>query len=685
MGTYGRRGIPAQILCKATTYRATRLTTCTKARVQYPSEYRSTSQAEGFAAPLYTDSSHVSSIDGFSALSYAMIASPSHEGAAEQPIMTELNIAVNTSTSSTSSSSESAFSKTAGLEADDYFVSSTSPSASREELEGPSSLSDFIAKNTDLFSRLTLIFFKDIHPYWPILHEPTFDIKDAPDLLVATLAMLASWSLGGTEYNILKQHILKEILITPGPALIFSLPDLQAQLFRIVYALCCREDEALLMKAVHLNAILVSTCRGLGIFDGGPLPEHLENCAFRSWLAKEQIHRLAFSVLRVDAYLAALLNQPPSVRYQELNIPLPKSPALWSCSSEQERRNLQWKEPGGRDKALFSCLMRDALAEPGAAQQPSFSHCLTALDRHLGLCALQNGVWEAASEAHSAASDELVTKLTPGSPIKIWRSHLKCWRQGMEAECHMSNRIFCPEQWRTQPAGFREHTTATSENSLQELDPVHRLDYMSLTLWHMSSLKMHTPLSLLQQHSSLAGRIHPSSDKNRTTRGAVALMSLARLRTWMASQCPRIAVWNAAQIARLFTCSTRPSANTTVQRLHGMSLECLLNPLAISSLLTSALVALVYARQTMACQICVPRLQEHPIVVDLFDPSAADMDPNFELWRDKGEGQAVWGSSGITLCKCQSKILYDWFMNIVKNVGGVSDLITKLWLDAGAF
>ena len=120
------------------------------------------------------------------------------------------------------------------------------------------------------------------------------------------------------------------------------------------------------------------------------------------------------------------MDHPPSVCYQEMCIPLLKSSQLWIAASEEERRKLQWVEPAGHENTLFSTFIRDALVDAG--NKPGLYHLpyrLSAMDYHLGLCALQVGVWEAAHEAHSAASDEIVTKLLPGDPIMLWRSHLK--------------------------------------------------------------------------------------------------------------------------------------------------------------------------------------------------------------------------------------------------------------------
>ena len=123
---------------------------------------------------------------------------------------------------------------------------------------------------------------------------------------------------------------------------------------------------------------------------------------------------------RIDTYLAIILDHPPNVRYQELDIPLPKSRELWEAQTEQERRTLQWSEPAGREKALFSHLVRDLLASSNA----ELPYRLTGQDYHLTLCALQSLIWEAAREAHSNASDDIVTKLGPGVPIFAVKAHL---------------------------------------------------------------------------------------------------------------------------------------------------------------------------------------------------------------------------------------------------------------------
>lgn len=44
-------------------------------------------------------------------------------------------------------------------------------------------------------------YFSKIHPFWPILHSPTFEIDKASDILLTSMAMLADWMNGGSEHG----------------------------------------------------------------------------------------------------------------------------------------------------------------------------------------------------------------------------------------------------------------------------------------------------------------------------------------------------------------------------------------------------------------------------------------------------------------------------------------------------
>ena len=327
------------------------------------------------------------------------------------------------------------------------------------------------------------------------------------------------------------------------------------------------------------------------------------------------LSRLAFSVLRADAYLSILVDHPPSVRYQEICIPLPKSPHLWTAASEDERRSLQWHEPAGREKALLCFVMRDA---PDFKRRRHFPYHLTEADYHICLCSLQVGTWEAACEAHSCESDDLVTNSTSRDPIQLWRTRLDLWRVDTKSETLIG----------------QNHFSASTSGADHIFSP------LSLVLWHISALTLHAPLKLLQGQGY--------SFKYRPGTAISAQKSRVRLRAWIASPNARTAVWNAAQISRVVAReSTSPTPATRL----------LLNPLAMPGVLKSAIATCAYAYNTRACAVCTggPAID----LVDLF--SAEDEDVKLVKWTKWGEGLAIWGPGGIPVCECKVMALATWF------------------------
>lgn len=389
--------------------------------------------------------------------------------------------------------------------------------------------------------------------------------------------------------------------------------------------------------------------------------------------------RLAFSVLRADAYLSIILDHPPSVRYQELCIALPKPERLWMASDDDERRRLQWDEAAGRQKALFSFLIRDALVAGNGNSTGSqkLPYRLTKDDFHLGLCALQGGVWEAAREAHSSATGELDLKLAPGDPIQTWRSHLQCWRASMERDTSLRRDYF------SSSPPFSSSSDADKRDRDADADA---LSPFTLLLWHISVLKMHAPLSLLQMSTSRY-TMKGHGNRNRIAASTMPVRDPeARMRTWMNSSCPRIAVWSAAQIARIVmrehaAAAAAPAVldNTSTNNRNAASTSTsgsisnnavMLNPLAMPGVLMSATVACSYAYHTRTCPACTsggsisspPSSSTNPTdaMIDLFETD--DDDPRLIRWKEEGHGQAFWGSSsGITLCRCKLDQLATWF------------------------
>ncbi|KAK7989613.1 hypothetical protein PG990_006476 [Apiospora arundinis] len=463
-------------------------------------------------------------------------------------------------------------------------------------------------------------YFAKVHPFWPIFHAPSFKVDETSDILLASMTMLVNWLEGGSEHcqwytNIFETATASHVLMNP------SLHALQALFLCVSYATYRLSEKGMATWAVRLNSILISTCRCVGVFSDETTSAHeLNDNPLAVWLAREHLHRLAFSVFRIDTYLSLMLDHPPSLRYEELCIPLPKSSQLWEAASDADRRRLQWEEPAGRDKAMFSYLMRDAVC---GEQLPCR---LTKDDFHMTLLGLQSGVWEAAREAHSFASGVLDVKLTPGAPILMWRARLEQWQRHMEEDASIQKDYFSDA-----PSHFG--------------DTVDILSPVTLLVLHIASLKMHAPLGILQ--------VSPNSYRERARHATLApptANSQARLKVWRSSSCPRIAVWNAAQIARV---ASRELRKVTLNA--GPARLC--NPLVLPGLLMSAVVIYSYVQYTSACDSCANSAsggggQANPSRLDL-DMVADPNEQGFIAWKDGGLGLATFGAERIPLCKCK--------------------------------
>ncbi|KAL8838197.1 MAG: hypothetical protein Q9170_002240 [Blastenia crenularia] len=497
-----------------------------------------------------------------------------------------------------------------------------------------SSVADHVADLENAFSKesqttkqLVQVFFSSIHPHWPILHAPTFKIEDTPHDLLGSMIILASWLQDQSDHVKLAPLVFDAVtttLLGPSPSSGSNiqpapLHTLQALLLCIVYTTRCRTKEGLLARAVHFNSILISHCRHQGVFTG-QYPdygiENSEDSPFASWLAQEQLHRLAFSVLRIDTYLSLLIDHPPSVRYQEISLPLPKSTHLWTAASKDERRALEWNEPAGREKARFCFLVRDALNHEYGHQLPCH---LAEIDYHLGLCSFQAGIWETAREAHTCDSDELFANSRRRDHVGKWRSHLDRWRLTMENDCQI----------------WQNYFSASTKSADFNCAP------MSIILWHYSTLILHAPLKLLQGQGCCSKCCSSTSGTTRKNK--------ARHRDWVESQGARIAVWNAAQIAKVVTLEFTNAKSATRLRL---------NPLAITGVLKSAIVVCSYASHTSACPVCTGGPGTD--LVDLFD-TASD-DERLMKWKEHGEGLTGWGPLSAPVCKCKVSHLANWFL-----------------------
>ncbi|EFX01032.1 hypothetical protein CMQ_5974 [Grosmannia clavigera kw1407] len=375
----------------------------------------------------------------------------------------------------------------------------------------------------------------------------------------------------------------------------------------------------------------------------------------------------------MDAYLSILLDHPPSIRYFELSIPLPKLTGLWDATSDEERIRLQWSTPAGRERALFCNIIRDALEEDGQHRR---RRCfpLTKLDYHLGLCALQGGVWEAAGEAHSFATDELSVKPGPGNAIIVWASHIDYWKRTMETSCRLSQQYLSSPLLAAAGSSPEAETDDQTDDEAEAACSDDRFSPYTLLLWHMAALKMHAPIPILQASASLQ-RLSPAP---------VSLRNYdlgARIRAWMKTPCARKSCWYSAQISRVVNREAAAAAAATAdtatvtpaQALRARARQLLLSPLANHSMFLAAIVASSYAFYATSCSVC-GMLELHPEmtataaaaaaaaaatpVVDLY--MADEDDAGLQAWFQAETGHSVWGPEQIPMCRCSFDGLTAW-------------------------
>ncbi|KAF2964793.1 hypothetical protein GQX73_g8777 [Xylaria multiplex] len=241
----------------------------------------------------------------------------------------------------------------------------SSPSSSVHTPED-AKLREYVIQDPATVQRRLGIYFTEIHPIWPILHPSSITASESPSLLITSITMLASWLEGDLDHLGLFTSALDEITeiqLSINP----PLPILQAMALCVLYATCCLATEGMALKAWKIHSNLVTACRFTNIL--APQRGMWYASSHVSTRAEhqghhEQCHRLAFAVLRLDAYLTAILDFPPLIRFQELSMPLSQSTCWVNVASEEERCRLLENEPMLRKKTSFSFRVHDLFGAP---------------------------------------------------------------------------------------------------------------------------------------------------------------------------------------------------------------------------------------------------------------------------------------------------------------------------------
>lgn len=311
------------------------------------------------------------------------------------------------------------------------------------------------------------------------------------------------------------------------------------------------------------------------------------------------------------------MDQPPSVRYSEICVPLPNSTQTSTAPRENEQGRVQQDELAGCGGFLFRSLMSDIFDMNRRRRLP---YDLVEADYHLILCCMQDGIWQAAHEGHHCEAEYSDADQPSRNTVQLWSARLRNWRLHVERACRLWGNYF----------------SSPADDADSIFSP------LNLILWHCSALQLHAPFRLLQGQSCC---VHCGS-----AFGIQLQRYRTFLRAWAASSHARTAIWNAAQICRVVE---RGSGDQTSSR------TVLPDPLAVPGILRSAVVTCSYAIRIRSCPTCT---RSPPIdLVDLFD---ADEDELVD-WIEQGEGLALWCPLSMPICQCNLLPLATWFCEIL--------------------
>ncbi|KAI0193538.1 hypothetical protein EV127DRAFT_423514 [Xylaria flabelliformis] len=495
----------------------------------------------------------------------------------------------------------------------------SSPSSSAHVPE-ESKLGEYINNHRATIERRLSIYFTGIHPMWPLLQPSTVTACRSPALLLASIMMLASWLEGDLEHLTLFPLVFDEI-VERQLGLNPSLPISQAMALCVLYSTYCLDTDGMALKALRVHNALVAASRFTGIL--APRRGILYASAYIPSGEKheEAHHRLAFAMLRLDAYLSVLIDFPPLIRYQELSMPLSQSTCWVTVASEDERRKLLNSEPAMRKKTSFSFRVHDLF---GVSRQNALASSWTKMDYHFILCAIQSGAWEACHQALRTVPDDIQSRTHCHDLRNMWREYLKTWMSGLESDCELRREYF------TKPRG-------------DDMTP------QTLLLWHITSLKIQAPPDLwaLQERYYKLRPAGTSPDQKSHPHPSI--------RPWQVSKVARVAVWHSAQIARIVS---------TELGLENSTIRLRLNPLLIPALLMASLVTLGYTYYARVCPRCTGGG-----VIDLVNIFEAPKEcEKLVPWLEEGVGLTNWGITvftGLPVCQCSVIRMSKWFRELL--------------------
>ncbi|RFU32161.1 hypothetical protein B7463_g4144, partial [Scytalidium lignicola] len=218
------------------------------------------------------------------------------------------------------------------------------------------------SSGNDLLDHFVALYLQHFYPLWPLFRKQDLVFDRISPILYITLTAIGSIYAGdeAAAYGFAThESIRQKIIVAP----------LQSQLPEEIYVPLCQSLLLIQASALYfgrrqafsvaqqLGSIIVAHARKMNLFNDGfcvfPTPEesisrsHEE--VLSDWIRAETRKRLAFGILRAEAFISHLLNSRALISYEEFNITLPCSSDIW----ENREEDLPDLLPGEFELLLF--------------------------------------------------------------------------------------------------------------------------------------------------------------------------------------------------------------------------------------------------------------------------------------------------------------------------------------------
>ena len=370
-------------------------------------------------------------------------------------------------------------------------------------------------------------------------------------------------------------------------------------------------------------ATTISLLRQREVFDGNWSITENFSSEDGLWLLEDQIKRIVLVLVRLDGYCSVLTERGPTLRAQELRLPLPNSDAVWDAESSNERASLRWRAATGRSKQLMSSLLREGMLKIGMHQIPTQ---LSLEDYHLALCLFQGSLWELTMELRQ--HDQMTTRNASNmikDELYLWRRYLKDIRNHIELNHNLECTFF-----------------GGNSGSLADPNaPFPSFAAPDLTFYHIQSIGVYANMRMLEYHTCCSDCRDSGLE--------------SRIRGWVQSEDGRRAVVHAAQLRRVHE---REAALLTP--LKWRISNTILRPFGV---LMSAIVLYAYSVRIEKCGMCGGpswNTSTSTAAIELLQPEFGLSAEKLDSWILNG-GMATLGQ--VPLCSCSQQTHSEWYLH----------------------